>query len=403
MKGLKTYKYSILLKQVKQFLLHKEELRKSQGDYFNIFQVLGLEYNENRTHSAFIGELLDQNGSHLMGSIFLEIFLDVVGDQMQFSTNNYSLQLEKHVGWVDIENKSGGRIDLCLTDNKGHTISIENKIDAGDQDAQIERYVNYNRDSNTVFYLTLNGDLPSESSSGKYEEGRDFWCISYKVDILKWLKLCLKETVNKPVLRETINQYIRLIEKLTRTMDSDNKEAHDLMFNEYETSAYIANNFYKIINALTESIRAEVIEQLERVFEDALVIHKGSSTDKTYSQIWMYLPSHIKKGFYFGVESFSGKGNLDGDLFVGIAGDSKQALELTFKDDDQSLYVYWKCYRRISLYKGLEVNFSNKELIKLLYFNAGQKAELANHIVKEVVKFVEYYYNQVKKALEISE
>ena len=49
--------------------------RVKNGDYFNVFNVLGLSSNETRTHSAFLAELLNPYGSHGMGDLFLKKFL----------------------------------------------------------------------------------------------------------------------------------------------------------------------------------------------------------------------------------------------------------------------------------------------------------------------------------------
>jgi len=45
---------------------------------FNIFSILRAERNERFTHSAFIAELLNPNGSHCQGAIFLKLFLDEI-------------------------------------------------------------------------------------------------------------------------------------------------------------------------------------------------------------------------------------------------------------------------------------------------------------------------------------
>ncbi len=68
-----------LLKQVDTITKHHKEMMFLKGEHFNIFSILGMESAENKTHSAFIGELLNPKGSHFMGTIFLELFIDQVG------------------------------------------------------------------------------------------------------------------------------------------------------------------------------------------------------------------------------------------------------------------------------------------------------------------------------------
>ena len=54
---------------------HQEEIKRLRGENFNVFSILGMESRENETHSAFVGELLNPNGSHYFGNCFLKLFL----------------------------------------------------------------------------------------------------------------------------------------------------------------------------------------------------------------------------------------------------------------------------------------------------------------------------------------
>ena len=186
-------KIKYLLSTSGRIIAHQEEIKRLKGESFNIFSILGMESNENATHSAFLGELLNPKGSHLLGAIFLERFLKVIDFKLEFDISSASLKLEKHVGTRDDQLKIGGRIDIYLKDDLGNSISIENKIYAGDQYAQIERYVNHNREQNTVYYLTLNGNDASNDSSGELKVGVDYYSLSYESTIVKWLEKCLKE------------------------------------------------------------------------------------------------------------------------------------------------------------------------------------------------------------------
>ena len=84
---------------------------------------------------------------------FLQLFLETVehGGHLQIG-KHMSVTLEHHIGWVDYEKKAGGRIDIYIEDRSKYlekritkSISIENKINAGDQYLQIARYVNHNK------------------------------------------------------------------------------------------------------------------------------------------------------------------------------------------------------------------------------------------------------------------
>ena len=47
------------------------------GENFNLFRLLKIEASEVRTHSAFIAELLNPQGSHGQGDAFLKCFIQI--------------------------------------------------------------------------------------------------------------------------------------------------------------------------------------------------------------------------------------------------------------------------------------------------------------------------------------
>ena len=216
----------------------------------------------------FLGELLNPQGKHNMGNIFLTHFVNslIKESASKINLQTATVHLEHYISTVDMDNSTGGRIDIFITDGQRH-ISIENKIYAKDQDKQLERYYNYNKGYNSILYLTLLGNEPTKESKGELVSGKDYICISYRKHIINWLELCLKEAADLPILRESIKQYIILIKKLTNqlTMDkmkdnykqifSDNpelvKEAQALAMAATEYKQSVCEN---IINNLNESI-----------------------------------------------------------------------------------------------------------------------------------------------------
>lgn len=205
-------------------LRHAEELARVTGENFNVFKILRIDRAEVRTHSPILGELLNPQGAHGQRSLFLKLFLSSIAGSKssdasfiqkvsEFHADTATLETEVNIGPVDTNNTEGGIIDVVLTDTKNRShIFIENKIDANDQKNQLLRYHNHDKEA-ALFYLTLNGKPPSECSKG----GGGFYVhpISYGKDILRWLELCRKESACLPGVRETISQYIHLIEELT--------------------------------------------------------------------------------------------------------------------------------------------------------------------------------------------
>lgn len=99
---------------------------------------------------------------------------------------------------------------------KDYFLAIENKINATDRPKQLLRYKNFIKGNpHTLLYLTLDGHEPSEDSSCSLQSKTDYQCVSYVVEIHKWLKEILLLSINRPLVRDTIQQYLKVIRKLT--------------------------------------------------------------------------------------------------------------------------------------------------------------------------------------------
>lgn len=200
-----------LLKHISLINLKYEKLQETKGNDFNIFSILRKENDEVALHSRFIGELLNPDGTHSKGFVFLRLFLQQLNSEISIDENNFSLHIERQIG-------NYGRIDLLLV-SQNDVIVIENKIDAIDQPKQLERYNDavseyFGLKNKHLIYLTLFGDSPSEASLG-YLKQNNITCISYSNFINEWLTQCAREVYDSPSLRETIIQYRKLVEKLT--------------------------------------------------------------------------------------------------------------------------------------------------------------------------------------------
>ncbi len=258
-----------LLTAVKRVADHQAEIKRLKGENFNLFSILGMETAENKTHSAFLGELLNPKGSHGMGSLFLRLFLEEIGCQAHLDlTTAVSVTLEYHIDWTDYDKETGGRIDIYIEDGNRRSVSIENKIYAGDQHLQLVRYANHNKGKNQVYYLTLDGSDASDASKGNLnKENKDYHCISYRETIIDWLGKCMKEAVAFPILRESIKQYIILLQKLTGLLSDTNmeNEIHDLITKNYREARLIEQNVNVVLEKMARLFLEEVSQKIESV------------------------------------------------------------------------------------------------------------------------------------------
>lgn len=294
-----------LLNQVKIITNAYEIVKKNTGEDFNLFQILGMETAEVKTHSKFLAELLNPDGSHLQGDIFLSLFINYLNefdesnkdhkeylfgdDKIKLIPNKAKIVIEKFIGKkTDTE---GGRIDMTIEDSENRIICIENKIYAVEQDKQLLRYSNFANKYKEfhLIFLTLNGNKCSILNE---DEGK-VYSISYKKHIVEWLELCKKEAVSLPILRETIGQYVNLIKKLTHqtTNIKMKKDIQKLIENNIEESKLIRENYDQAVN--------ELIIRQTKILKD-LFIAKGFLE----SEISIERALRQNDGLYVQVKSF---------------------------------------------------------------------------------------------------
>lgn len=187
-----------------------EQLQKHRGDEFNIFSILKMEKLEVNTHSSFLYELINPNGTHYQGDKYLRIFIDKVLEIDDFDFENVKVERETFTN-------TSRRIDFTI-ESKDYYIAIEMKIDATDQDNQLSDYSEYakkqNKSFSKVYYLTLNGRDASDKSF-KNQKIIDYEKISFQFHILNFIEKCIEKSVSLPIIRESLIQYKNLILKIT--------------------------------------------------------------------------------------------------------------------------------------------------------------------------------------------
>lgn len=398
-----------VLKDANRIIEHHDELMLAKGDHFNLFTILDIETKENKTHSAFLAELLNPNGSHGLGDVFLKLFLttinhneksDIVEDE-KFQTSRAFVRVEHSIGIINLCDKenedpskaTGGRIDIYLEDKNRNALSIENKIHASDQKAQIQRYYNHKKSRNTVYYLTLMGEEPSDFSKLKLESGVHFYNISYRDDILAWLELSLKEVSNFTSLREAINQYILLIKKLTNTLDTKNEQdLFEAMMDNLEASKYIADNYHKLANRIRKKFRHDVKTKLQTVLDlNRYSVTIGKPIDNSFAQLWINYLGTTNLKLRYGIEPFSAKGIKNGRMFVGICG--TQMLPKTFDTIELNRFnKYWQHAELLYTADGNNLNLNSSVLLKRINDDKIKEKkkyeELLDVVVKQVHAFI---------------
>jgi hypothetical protein len=145
------------------FDAEQEEGRKQGFNNFNLFTTLLPPTNEVRLHSGYLHHLLNPLGTHERGSFFLERFLRGCCNlsESDITESRWSVKKEKD------------RVDVHISNGDYHII-IENKLYAGDQEKQLQRYIELvektaEPEKIIVVYLSLNRDKPSQYSLGDWQ------------------------------------------------------------------------------------------------------------------------------------------------------------------------------------------------------------------------------------------
>ena len=274
---------------------------------YNIFTLFHNFSDEVNLHSNFIASLLDPNGDHYKGDLFLKLFLETCGiDDFSIDTSTATIFKEfKH-------------IDIYISDGKKHII-LENKVYAKDQPTQIARYIDTIQKEGAkdedicVLYLHPDGKLPDDQSFGDYHTrllGENpsikFKVISYGKEILEWIDRCKNEVSNITDLNVFLSQYKDVIEMIyNRYKRIDEMETANLVeiFKEnYTAASEIANNYQETRKKIIDGFFKNVKDILENDLKDKYSIELNSVA---------YRPIIIKnttsqdekwKKFYFTVE-----------------------------------------------------------------------------------------------------
>lgn len=240
---------------------HESSNLDNKGGY-NIFKVMGIEYNEVIV-CRFIGNLLNPKGSHGLAAEPLKQFIyNVLEDEI--SEENFekaTVVCEKHTD----DNR---RIDIVIyLPDKIYPIEV--KIWAIDQNNQLEDYYRYcfgKSEKDKIYYLTPYGWKPSDKSKGKLHDNQ-ISCISFSEHIKKWLGE-INATGN---VKAAIDNFMEVIDKMNKQSEEFNEISKALKldkgeFDTEEIKSTIA--LLKYSDKIWEKIRANYLQKVLYIGED---------------------------------------------------------------------------------------------------------------------------------------
>ncbi len=194
----------------------KKEIDKYLSTDFNFLDII--RPSEDKI-SDLIKILLEPNGIHGQGSIFLDLFLNQLKNlwegNIADSYEKVSIIREKTTDLLEKEKKDR-RIDILIEIEK-FVIGIENKPRADEQNEQLDDYFKYlqkRSNSKKDFLLIFLPGTKREpmSISDNNKNSRNFINVTYKELLIPWLEECYKNCESQKV-RFFIKDFIDWINK----------------------------------------------------------------------------------------------------------------------------------------------------------------------------------------------
>lgn len=222
----------------------------------NVFQELGVAWDERRM-CRFLANLLDPEGDHGFGILFLSTFLQAVLPECPMS----GTLLAHTAVTTEFPLENGRRIDIVL-ENARYFIPIEVKIGAVDQEGQCYDYYQHAKNA-PLIYLTRFASAPSEYSRTK-PDGSDSLPlnrvrrVSWAKDIAGWLTSLLPQ-LDGPV-KSLVEQFIDAIHKIA------DKGEHRRM-EESVQAALASPEFFRAGLELERSMKQAKLSLLRGVFD----------------------------------------------------------------------------------------------------------------------------------------
>jgi hypothetical protein len=191
---------SSLASQLRVLEEERRRTDRTEASQFNVFDFI--DPDENRL-SDILRDLLNPNGPHGQGTLFLDQFLQCIDisvpldvDAAKVFREDPTHLIQNPLRRIDITlDLSLAKAQLgSLTD---FAIAIENKPWAGEQDKQVADYIRHLRTRHgerfVLVYLSGNGTPPRsiEDERPSLERAGRFRLMTYRPDLIRWLEACL--------------------------------------------------------------------------------------------------------------------------------------------------------------------------------------------------------------------
>ena len=282
--------------EIRELGIKREVYLKATHSRFNVFTTVLQAHDEVRLHTRFLHMLLNKKGCHDSDGKYLNLFLETLQETNMHDHEGNPADVKQILSGVNEEEfvysnneefrQDYGRFDIYM-EFKNSIVLIENKIWAGEEE-QLERYAKFlaaHKNKKTLLlYLTLDGKAASTSN------GYEYYRISYKNHILKWLEKCLQSTYSFVNINQALQQYRSVVKQLLgNTLEAEDMEKIKKMLKEkFEMSQL--NLIQDAIKGIKQDRENEVHTMCEKVLHRrANVVHNWGNdyiAFKFFDDLW---------------------------------------------------------------------------------------------------------------------
>ncbi|MDZ7790286.1 MAG: PD-(D/E)XK nuclease family protein [Xanthomonadales bacterium] len=324
---------------------------------FNAFHYLR---NDEYGLSWCLSDLLDPNGTHGQGDLFLSSFIELLPKRDAFSASNLTgIRLEHPTD-------SDRRIDILLRFSTGW-VGIENKPWADDQEDQLKDYSEYlgrscrgNESWALVFFS--NRDPTANSIDSELREQLETTDNFVQFDfrsIEHWLRACACEvqSIRVRLFVEELSDYIR--QNLGEALDMTDEREVISVIEQSDDFVRAASDVARSWDAMKLELACDFRKRLKDAFEkhpyldyseeDWKPISKGS-THCGFYVLANKFPKDMRLSFQFDNAQFRnffiGVDKVDEPTAQGMGGSEAifQTLKKRFNSGGKTVYSSWWCW-----------------------------------------------------------
>ena len=258
------------------------------GEKYNPFFFLMEDRFNKKRHNDFIADLLKPNGSHGQGRIYLKLFLNCFSiyrfwhsdDREAFSDYTEVEVLQRQNVEVLTEEKLSKTINIdIVVKTKNKTIRVINNLFEAENESIWEDV--FDRRSRPVIFIK------TDDVTGL--EYRFNPSTPYKTIFFNWLNDCIKASYNLPHIRETISQYLKFVQVLTKNsinveMDKEIIKSICLVPENINAAVYVANNIIDLKRTIMDGVVMALADKNKALNDASLYIRDEFGEEASFFQ-----------------------------------------------------------------------------------------------------------------------